>query len=378
MWTGEKGWDVASRERQVVKVGMVNVLVNLALAVTKIVLGRITNSIAITLDGVNSLTDGFSSVLTIMGTKIAQKAPDHKHPFGYGRVEYLTSFTVAALIIAAGASSLNSAINSITDGATSSYSTVALVLIGVASVTKAALGIYTRRAGNMLDSDPLRANGTDSLLDSVVSASTLVAAILHVAFGISIESYLAAIISILIIKSGIEILVETSSKILGERQDPSFITKVEKVARSVDGVKLVSGIVLTDYGPSRRGGSLHVTVDANMTISEFDEIAREVHRRVMKECGVNLISVGVYPAKEADGESRKWRAKVARLLWSHEHVIEVRGLYLDPERKACRFDAVADYSVKDVRELKKELRAICEEALPGYEVEPRVLTQIGD
>ena len=357
---------------------MVNVLVNLALAVTKIVLGRITQSIAITLDGVNSLADSFSSVLTIVGTKLAQKPADYKHPFGYGRVEYLTSFTVAALIIAAGASSLNSAVGAISVGITSTYSTTALIIIGVASVTKGVLGLYTRSAGKRLGSSPLVANGTDSLLDSIVSASTLAAALINITFGIAIESYLAAIISLLIIKSGIEILVETSSKILGERQDPSFITKVEKVARSVDGVKLVSGIVLTDYGPSRRGGSLHVTVDANMTISEFDEIAREVHHRVAKECGVNLISVGVYPAKETDNESRKWRAKVARLLWSHEHVIEVRGLYLDMEQKTCRFDAVADYSVRDVSALKKELRTICEEALPDYEIEPRVLTGLGD
>lgn len=240
------------------------------------------------------------------------------------------SALVGGVIIAAGASSLNSAIGAISIGVTSTYSTTDLIIIGVASVTKGVLGLYTRPAGKRLGSSPLVANGTDSLLNPIVSASTLVAAIINITFDVAIESYLAAIISLPIIKSG---------------------------------------IVLTDYGPSHRGGLLHVTVNANMTISEFDKIAREIHRRVMKKCGVNLISV-VYPAKKPDDASRKWRAKMARLLWRHEHVVEVRGLYLDMEQKACRFDAVADYSVKDAYALKNELRVICEEAMPGYEIEP--------
>lgn len=378
VWAFEEGRDVASREKQVVRTGTINVVGNLLLAILKFVLGAVTQSIAITLDGVNSLTDSFTSVLTIVGTKIAQRPPDYEHPFGHGRYEYLTSVVVASLIIAAGASSLSSSIHAIVDGSTSTYTVMALVLIGFASVTKAGLGIYTRAVGKKLDSSPLVANGTDSLMDSIVSASTLLAAILNMAFGIGIESYLAAAISVFIIKSGIQILLETISKIVGERQDPRLANRVEKAARSVEGVKFVSGIVITDFGPNKYGGSLHVTVDKNMTVSEFDEIAREVYRRVIDECGVVLVSVGVYPAEEISDESRKLRAEVSRLLWSHEHIVEVRGLIVDVERKICRFDAVADYSIQDLGAFGNELNLACQEVVPGFTFEPHVRRDVGD
>ncbi len=369
---------MASREKQVVRTGIINVVGNLLLAVLKFALGAFTHSIAITLDGINSLTDSFSSALTIAGTKIAERPPDHEHPFGHGRFEYLTSLVVASLIISAGASSLHSSIQSIVDGSTSTYTPVALVLIGVASVTKAGLGIYTRGIGKKLDSSPLIANGTDSLMDSIVSASTLVAAILNMVCGIGVESYLAAAISVFIIKSGIEILLDTVSKIVGERQDLSLANRVEKTARSVDGVKLVSGVVLTDFGPNRYGGTLHVTVDKDMTIAEFDAITREVSTRVADECGVTLVSVGVYPAEELGDEARKLRAKVSRLLWSNEHIIEVRGLIVNLEDKICRFDAVADYSVRDIAAFEEELRLACQETLPNMSFELRVRRNIGD
>ena len=369
---------MASREKQVVRTGIVNVVGNLLLAALKFALGAVTQSIAITLDGINSLTDSFTSVLTIVGTKIAQRPPDYEHPFGHGRFEYLTSIVVASLIIAAGASSLSSSIHAIVDGSTSTYTPIALVLIGVASVTKAGLGIYTRGIGKKLDSSPLVANGTDSLMDSIVSASTLLAAILNMVFGIGIESYLAAAISVFIIKSGIQILLETVSKIVGERQDPRLANRVEKTARSVEGVKLVSGIVLTDFGPNRYGGSLHVTVDKNMTISEFDAIAREVYKRVIDECGVALVSVGVYPTEDVGGEGKKLRAEVSRLLWSHEHVVEVRGLIMDMERRTCRFDAVADYSIQDLGAFKDELLLACQEIAPDFSFEPHMRRNIGD
>ena len=369
---------MASREKEVVKTGIINVAVNLALAAIKIVVGEFTHSIAITLDGINSLADGFSSMLTIAGTKLAQRSPDHSHPFGYGRFEYLTSFVVAAIIIAAGASSFSSSVHAIREGAASVYTMESLVIVGVASVAKMALGIYTRRIGRRLESSSLAANGTDSIMDAYVSASTLVAAILNVMFGIGIESFLAAGISILIVKSGIGILFETVSKILGERQDPELTAEVERLARSVEGVKLVSGIVLMDFGPNNYNGSLHVTVNEDMTISEFDVIARKVYQRVLDGCGIKIGSVGVYPAKESTPQSRALRAKVSRLLWSHEHVVEVRGLYLDEEQKRCHFDAVVDYSVKDVPEFERELCLACQEALPDFKFEPRVRNDVGD
>lgn len=369
---------MATREQQIIRTAVLNILANLMLSTVKFVLGSATHSIAITLDGVNSLTDSLSSALTIGGTKLAQRPASRAHPFGHGRFEYLTSIVVAAIIVAAGVSSLNSSIMSILKGGSPAYTVISLVVVGIASGTKAAMGIYTRAMGKKLNSSPLVANGTDSCMDAWISASTLVAGVVNVVFHIGIESYLAAGISVLIVKSGVEILADTVSKILGERQDPELVTRVEKAARSVEGVRFASGVVLTDFGPNNCGGSLHVTVDKDMTVAEFDAIAREVYQRVMDECGVWLVSVGVYPAEEIDDAVRVARAKVSRALWSHEHVAEVRGLFVDAERKVCRFDAVADFSINDIPAFEEELRLACKEALPEFTFDSRVRRDVGD
>jgi hypothetical protein len=119
-------------------------------------------------------------------------------------------------------------------------------------------------------------------------------------------------------------------------------------------------------------------VDKDMTVAEFDAIAREVYQCVMDECGVWLVSVGVYPAEEIDDAVRVARAKVSRALWSHEHVAEVRGLFVDAERKVCRFDAVADFSINDIPAFEEELRLACKEALPEFTFDSRVRRDVGD
>lgn len=370
---------MANREKAIVRIGFINVVGNLILAAMKITVGAITKSIAVTLDGIDSLADGFSSALTIVGTKIAQRPADHEHPFGHGRFEYLTSFVVAALIIAAGGSSLSSAIHAIMNHVESTYSTVSLIVIGLGAATKAGLGVYTRSVGTRLKSSPLVANGTDSILGSVVSLATLVAAILNITLHISIESILAAGISILIIKTGVGILIDTVSKLMGERQDPALANRVEKVARSVDGVRFASGVVLMDFGPSSYGGTMYITVDGSMTVSELDVLTREVESRVEDECGVKLVTIGAYPAhRNTSDEIRKARAKVSSVLWGYEHVMEIRGLYVDTKHYTCSFDAVVDFSVVDVDEYEEGLCLACQKALPGYQIESRVVRDVGD
>lgn len=370
---------MGTREKKVIRAGILNVIVNLILATLKIIVGKITASIAITLDGIDSLSDGFSSALTIIGTKIAQRPANREHPFGFGRIEYLTSCIVAALIIAAGGSSLNSSIQAIRSGTVSTYTTLSLVLVALAAVTKGALGLYTRALGRKLGSDPLIANGTDSFMGSFVSGSTLLAALLNIAFGIGIESWLAGGISILIIKSGFDILMDTVSKLLGQRQDPINAECVEKAALSVDGVRFVNGVILLDFGPTTVRGTLHVTVDANMTVAEFSDLSYRVCNRVEEECGIRLVSIGVYPSiSEMTAGDQRRQAEVAAALWKHEDVLEVRGLFVDSEHKTCHFDAVADFSVKDFKAFEEELRATCEKVLPGYHIMPHVLSDVGD
>ena len=203
---------------------------------------------------------------------------------------------------------------------------------------------------------------------------------LYISLGLQIESWLAAGIALLIIKSGASLLLDTISKIHGERVPKEVADEVERVVSSVDGVLLTSGLLLQDHGPNRISGSVHLTVDGSMTVAEFDELAREVQRRVKEECDVLLVGVTPYPtpdAKAAKG-AQEVRRKVVRIVLGHESVVEIRGLYMDSSTSAARFDAIVEYGKGDLRDVREELREACEEACPDWTFSVRAIPNATD
>jgi cation diffusion facilitator family transporter len=370
----------ADREQQIVKASVVGIVGNSLLAAVKAFVGIASGSIAITLDAANSLVDAVSSVITLIGTKLARMAPNRDHPFGYGRIEYLASMIISALIISAGVSALTESIRSIMNPTTPDYSIVTLVVVGIAAAVKAMMGVYLKRVGKEVNSSSLVGSGMDSLMDSLVSLATLVAAILYLSLHIMIESWLAAGISLLICKSGIELLVDTLSKILGKRVSSEITDQVAREAHKVDGVLLENNVILTDNGPDRTIGSIHVTVDGNMTVAEFDSIARSVQERVFKKTGVILTGVTPYAATEIgdDDEAAAVRADVGRIVWGHDHVVELRGLYIDPATSTVRFDAIKEYGPDDRDELCDSIMRECKELHPDWTFDVRVLPDAGD
>lgn len=366
------------REREIVRAGGLSIMGNLVLAGAKGATGYATGSIAITLDAVNSLTDALASIIAVIGAKLANKPADHDHPFGFGRIEYLTSIAIAALILAAGISSLFEASRSIIKPVVPQYGTFSLAVVAVAACVKFGLGAYLLRAGSRLNAGSLTASGTDSVMDGFVSTATCIAGIVYLHMGVRIESWLAAMIALLIIKSGFELLFDTASKLLGERVSPKVAARVEREARSIDEVRLASGLVLLDFGPDQLTGSIHVTVDGQMTVAEFDAVVRKVQKRVHETCGVSLIGVTPYPDVAHDDDVREVRATVGRIVWGHDHIVELRGLYVDSATHAVRFDAIVEFGVQDVEALRTQIVEACQQACPGWAFEARVLPDVGD
>ncbi len=210
---------IDSRDRVIVRTSVIGIIANVLLALFKAVIGLMTNSIAIVLDAVNNISDAGSSVITIIGTKLAGKEPDRKHPFGYGRIEYMSAMVIAIIILYAGITSFTESVKKILHPETAEYTTISLVIVFVCVLVKIILGRYVKGVGEKVHSDSLVNSGADATLDSVISASTLVAAILYMFAGISLEAWLGAIISIVIIKSGVEMLKDTISQLVGERAD---------------------------------------------------------------------------------------------------------------------------------------------------------------
>ena len=366
------------RETLIVRASRVNIMGNIALAFFKASIGLASNSIAIVLDAVNSGSDALASVITIVASRIAQRPANREHPFGYGRMEYLASTVIAALVLAAGVSSFVEAVKAIVHPNKPRYGTIALVILAASCVTKVVLGLYLRHMGQRAESPALRGSGSDALGDAGISCATLLAAGVFLLYGIDIQAYLAVAIACLIIKSGYELLVEMTSKVLGERADAQLAVDVEHCIRSVEGVRLVNGLVLQDYGPNEVHGSVYLAVDEHMSVADFDEVAREVYQRVLGAHGVYLDAIGPYPVNVRSPEVQRVRAAIGRVVWGHDHVVEVHGLHANIEQRLARFTAVVDFDAADLEGVREGIKAGCEEVLPGWRFNVNVQRDIGD
>ena len=207
----QENTDGGNREKIIVRTSVIGIVANAFLAAFKAVVGIISNSIAIVLDAVNNISDALSSLITIIGTKLAAKEPDKNHPFGYGRIEYLSAMIISLIVFYAGITSFIESVKKIIHPETPEYTTTSLIIVAVAVLVKILLGRYVQSVGNRVNSDSLVNSGKDALLDSIISASTLLAAAIYLIFGISLEAWLGAIISLIIIKSGYEMLKDTIS-----------------------------------------------------------------------------------------------------------------------------------------------------------------------
>ena len=279
------------RNKLIVRTSIIGILANVLLAGFKMVVGLFAHSIAIILDAVNNLSDVLSSLVTIVGNKLANKAPDRKHPLGHGRVEYISALIVSAIILYAGVTAAIEAVKKIINPETPNYTTVTLFIIAVAVVVKIVLGLFVSKQGKKAKSGALEASGKDALFDAVISASVLASAIIYLTTKVSLEAYVAVIISIFIIKAGIEIMAETISEILGKRADADLTKKVKEILNREPEVRGAYDLLLNNYGPNKNYASVHLELPDTMTVDEVDVLTRKLEMNVYKETGIILTGV---------------------------------------------------------------------------------------
>lgn len=360
--------DPEQRDRIIVRTSMVGVAANVMLAVLKAVIGVAVHSIAITMDAVNNLSDAMSSVITIIGTKLASKAPDRKHPLGHGRAEYLTAAVISLLVLYAGITSLTESVKKILHPDVPSYTAVSLSIIAAAVVVKVVLGLYVRRKGNAVRSDSLVNSGADALLDAVISVSTLAAAAVYLCFHIRLEAWLGALIALVIIKAGIDMLRSTISQILGERADSTLSKTIKKIVASFDEVNGAYDLLLDNYGPDKIIGSIHIEVPDYLTACQIDELTRHIQDKVYRESGVIIATVGVYAFNTQDKEIVEMREHVREIVMRHEHVIQMHGFYVNKEEKSMRLDVIVDFTDPDAVAKYKHIQEDIQSDYPQYQV----------
>jgi len=373
-----EGAEAASRDRVIVRTSVIGILANVALAVFKAAVGILSHSIAIVLDAVNNLSDAASSVITIVGTRLAGRAPDRKHPFGYGRIEYLTATVISMIVLYAGVTSFVESVKKILHPEQPEYGAASLVIVAAGVAVKILLGRYVKGVGKRVDSASLVNSGEDATLDSIISASTLAAAVLYLSTSISLEAWLGAVISVIIIRSGVGMLRETLSRILGERADPELARAIKETVCSFPDVSGAYDLVLNDYGPDAFNGSVHIEVPDTCSAEQLDAMLREITMEVFRRHHVILTAIGVYSVNTHDDDAIEAREKVRSIAFSQEHVLQMHGFYLNREKKTLRFDLVVSFDAPDRREV---YRAVCEQvqaAYPDYTLEAALDTDFSD
>jgi len=351
------------RAIKIIKVSFLGIIMNVLLTIAKMIVGLIVGAISIVLDAVNNLSDAISQIVTIVGTAFATKSPTKKHPYGYGRIEYITSQMIATIIIAIGVISFWEAIQKIMTPGEPDYQTYTIVILIIAIVAKLSYALYTRIMAKKLNAPNLKATSTDSLMDSFLTLGTLIAAIIVMAGGFNIEGYVGCVISLLIIKAGIELMIDAIKSIIGNRIDSGLSKNIKDMINSYEGVLGTYDLSLHEYGPYKTIGSAHIEVEDRMMASEIHTLTRKIVEDVYSKLGV-ILTIGIYATNDSTTYYTKIKTTVKELVDSYDEILELHGFYVRDDKVS--FDLVFDFSCKDREKIIDEIKDILQGLYPDY------------
>ena len=341
------------RSKKIIRTSFTGIAVNLVLVAFKAAVGFISGSVAVIMDAVNNMSDAMSSVITIIGTKVSGKKPDKKHPYGHGRVEYLTSALISVIVLVTGIISLKESIVKIIEPEKATYDVLSLVIIISAIAAKLAVGVYVRGVGRKLNSGALEASGSDALFDAVLTGGTLAAALISMIWSVTLEGWFGAVISLFIIKAGVEMLGETVSSIIGKRTDPELTEKLKKALCSYEGVRGCYDIALHNYGPERLIGSAHIELPDDMTAKEIHKLTRRISTDIYMKFGI-VLTIGIYASHE-DEHTAEMKKYLDGITAEYPDILQVHGFYVDEGQMTVTFDLVIDF--------KADAQSICDEVV---------------
>lgn len=356
-----------NRSSQIIRTSWIGIITNVLLASFKAVVGILASSVAIVMDAVNNLSDALSSVITIVGTKLSQRPANHKHPFGFGRIEYFSAIIIAVIVLSAGITSLIESVKKIFDPTEPSYTTTTLIVIVVAIVVKLVLGQYVKKMGEQLKSDALIASGSDALFDAIITLATLVSAGVMLLWGVSLDGILGALISVVIIKAGIEMLTSPVNELLGTSISAELTKQIVKEVSDFEGVHGVFDLILHNYGPDVKIGSLHINVYDTMSAYDIHGLTRKISTYMYKEHGI-IMTVGVYAVATGENRRAELQSKVMQSLAAHKEIVQVHGFYYSEKDNMLSVDVIPDISVHDDNAFASQLTNEIQPLVPGTNV----------
>ena len=361
--------DLKIREKGIARTSLIGILGNIVLVATKATIGFIAGSISIIMDAINNLTDALSSIITIIGTKLSNKKPDKKHPFGHGRIEYITSAIIGIIILIAGISAIYESVQSIIDhfknGTMADYSTISLIIIGIAILLKASIGIFFRFQGKKYESDALKASGIDALFDVLLSLGTLVGALVSKFANFYVEGYIGILIGLFILRSGFEVIKGAITYIIGSKFDEELSNKIKVDIAQVKGVNGVYDLILNNYGYNRYIGSVHVGVKDNLTAKEIQDIERAVNYLMYTKYNT-IMTTGIYAENTTSPVAREIKTYIIKIIEEYPDITQLHGFYIDEARKFINFDLVISFDISNTDELVKKVTDRLNEKYEDY------------
>ena len=366
--------DPQSREGVIVTASALGIVVNLFFSASKIIVGWLSASFAIVSEGINDAADAMTSVLTLVGIKLAKKHPNEKHPFGYGRMEYLFGMIIAVVILVTGVEILFNAVRLILRPETLRFSAAALGVEAVSAVVKFCFGGYTIRKGGETGSHSLQAVGAECRHMSLLSLVTIASAVIYLTLHVSVDAYVACLIGVMVLWEGGEVLRETASEMVGRPGEKELAEQLYREIRGTEGILNAEDMMLHNYGPEAYVGSVNVELEHSRSVGDAYRMLHRLQLKLRDTYRVEMV-FGVYAVDNDHSEIRAMRTLIGSFAAEHPHVESFHAVYLSPDARQLYCDFVVDYQLRDWEGLQEEFRQYMQQHCPDKEIHLTVKTR---
>ena len=355
--------DPQVRQRYGTLSGGVGIFLNLLLSVGKMIAGVLTGSIAITADAFNNLTDAGSSVVTLVGFRMAGKQADDDHPFGHGRIEYLSGLAVSVVILLVGLELAKSSVEKIIHPEPVEFSWLSAAILAAAICVKLWMSYFNRTLSRRIGSAAMAATATDSLSDAVATSAVLISAIISKFTGVNIDAWAGILVALFILRAGWGAAKDTLNPLLGQNPDPELVRDIERTVLAHPQVVGIHDMIIHDYGPGRSMMSLHAEVPAGSDIMEVHDEIDAIERELKAKYRIDA-SIHMDPIVTGDETISKAREMVSELVREVDPAMTIHDFRMTsgPRHRNLIFDVVVPYSVKSTddevcREIERKIRA---------------------
>ena len=354
--------------------GCVGIFANLLLTIIKIITGMLTGAISITADAMNNLSDALSSIVTLVGFRMSGKPADSEHPFGHGRIEYLTGFVVSVAIIAIALNLLKTSAVQIMTGTVPYVNRYTAVILSAAILVKAWLSGFYYHISRMISSPAMRASGRDSLMDCLTTGVSLVSVLCLLVTGINIDALAGFLVSFVVLWSGITAARETLEPVIGKAPDPELVDQIRAAALQNEAVINVHDIYVHEYGPGTRIVSMHVEMSSALSLIEAHKHIHHIETELRRSRLADQVTIHVDPVDFNDPERTKEMELTETVINNISPELSMHDFMIIPGKEGKRtiaFDVVVPYSssLNDQDLTEKILRALPKDPDTEYEIE---------